>query len=63
MNPLKTFHVAWEIDVDATGPQAAAREAHRIMRDKNSTALYFKVQETQIVTHYVDLDTYGEDDE
>ena len=41
------YRVTWEIDLDATSPRAAAREALRIQRDPESIATVFSVRETK----------------
>jgi hypothetical protein len=38
------YRVTWEIDLDATAPRAAAREALRIQRDPESIATVFGVR-------------------
>lgn len=43
--PLKSYRVTWEIDIEATDPETAARRALAIQRDPNSTATAFKVYE------------------
>ena len=44
---MKSFRVAWEIDIHAKSPRAAAREALRIQRDPESIATVFGVRETK----------------
>ena len=44
---MKSYRVTWEIDLDATSPRAAAREALRIQRDPESIATVFSVRETK----------------
>lgn len=41
----KAYLVRWEIDIDATSPEAAAEKALEIMRDKESVATVFSVIE------------------
>lgn len=41
--PLKAYRVMWEIDIEATDPETAARRALAIQRDPNSIATVFKV--------------------
>jgi hypothetical protein len=41
------YRVTREIDLDATSPRAAAREALRIQRDPESIATVFSVRETK----------------
>ncbi len=40
---LKTYRVAWYIDIDAESPREAALEALEIQRDLDSAALVFMV--------------------
>jgi len=40
---MPEFRVIWEIDIDAETPRAAAEEALKIQRDRQSTATVFKV--------------------
>ena len=58
---MKNYIVKWEIDVTATCPREAAKEAMMIMQDKNSDALVFNVNRMNIRGEeansiYVDLD-------
>ncbi len=39
------YTVKWEIQVEATSPEAAARQALEIQRDVTSTATVFEVSE------------------
>lgn len=58
---MKTYKLAWEIQVEAENPLEAAKEGLAIMQDENSTATAFYVQaedEKEIVS--VDL---SEDDD
>jgi len=41
----KQYLVKWEIDITASSPQEAAKQALEIQRDKNSEALMFDVLE------------------
>lgn len=50
-----TFHVVWECDIWAETPEDAARKALEILRDPNSTALFFTVQDEQGEDHSIDL--------
>ena len=40
---MTAYKITWEIEVEATGPEDAAREAQRIQRDPSSTANVFGV--------------------
>ena len=51
---MKTYRVSWEIDIDASSPVEAAKEALKIQRRKSSTANVFIVDGEQI-----DLGEYG----
>ncbi len=42
---MQTYLVRWEIEIDATTPDAAALEALSIMRDPDSLATVFEVAE------------------
>lgn len=42
---MKTYLVAWEIDIEAESPMEAAKRALEIQRDPQSTANQFYVQE------------------
>jgi hypothetical protein len=53
---LGKYLVTWQIDVEATGPKDAARQA-RMAQDPGTEALYFEVTNTDTdVTHTVDLE-------
>jgi hypothetical protein len=49
------YTVKWEIQVEATSPEAAARQALEIQRDENSTATVFEVHQRLTV---IDLNNY-----
>ena len=51
---MPTYRVTWEIDIDAETPRAAAARAQEIMRDPESIATVFKVEDAHDV-HVVDL--------
>lgn len=54
---MKSYHVLWEIDVDAKTARGAAEEALRIMQDPCSTATVFSVtEEDSDLTEDVDLE-------
>ena len=60
---LKTFHVVWEIDIDANTPRRAARKALQIQRDAGSTATVFDVtQHDTDTTVRVDLEEDSDDE-
>ncbi len=40
---MKTFHVTWEMSIDAETPEDAARQALEIHRDPESVATVFAV--------------------
>jgi hypothetical protein len=40
----KSYHVTWEIDIDATSPKAAAKKALQYQRDPDSSATCFDVR-------------------
>lgn len=42
---MKTYHVQWEIEVDADSPKEAAKAALAIQRNPESTATIFDVLE------------------
>ncbi len=42
---MKTYHITWEIDIDAETPREAAEQALEIQRDANSLATVFSVKE------------------
>lgn len=56
---MATYHVMWEIDIEADDAGAAAQQALEIQRDPNSTATVFEVRLHTDVFH-VDL-SLGED--
>ena len=65
---MKQYVVKWEIDVTATCPREAAKEAMMIMQDKDSEALVFTVNSTdkhnkKSSDTYVDLDEEPSDEE
>lgn len=45
MPTLKTYAVSWIIELDATSPLEAAREARKVQLDPDSTAVVFNVAE------------------
>lgn len=51
---MPTYRVTWEIDIDADRPRAAAERAQEIMRDPESIATVFKVEDAHDV-HVIDL--------
>lgn len=51
---MPTYRVTWEIDIDAETPRAAAERAQEMMRDPDSIATVFKVEDAHDV-HVVDL--------
>ena len=52
----QTYHVLWEIDLDADSPQEAAELALSIMLDSESTATTFDVTDEAGETTRVDLE-------
>ena len=52
----QTYHVLWEIDLDADSPQEAAELALLIMLDSESTATTFDVTDEAGETTRVDLE-------
>ena len=60
---MSEYHIVWEIDVDATNPVNAAREAQRIQRDPTSIATVFQVETTATNRDRctIDLADYTED--
>ena len=53
---MQTRHrVVWEIDIYATTPQEAAKEAWETMQRSDSIATYFEVYDQDGVKHCVDL--------
>ena len=59
---MKTYHVSWEIEVDATSPRAAAEQVQGIQRDPASTANVFMVKEFDSEEEAVRIDLDVEDD-
>lgn len=57
---MKTYRVAWIIDIDADTPREAAQLALDIQRDSDSIATCFAVTEPfdgpEIKTHEIDLE-------
>ena len=51
------YRVRWEIDLDATSPEQAAREALEIQRDPGSTATFFEVQNHKGKSCQIDIET------
>ncbi|MBD9544300.1 hypothetical protein IB276_33175 [Ensifer sp. ENS04] len=45
---MTQYRVKWEIDVDADSPEAAAREAHRLVRKPDTTANVYQVGDQMI---------------
>jgi hypothetical protein len=59
---MKTYKIAWEIQVNANSPLEAAKDAVTIMRDADNIAQQFYVQDedtNEVVS--VDLDEPDED--
>ena len=52
----QTYHVLWEIDLDADSPREAAELALLIMLDSESTATTFDVTDEDGETTRVDLE-------
>jgi len=46
---MPTYRVTWEIDIDEDTPRAAAQRAQEIMRDPESIATVFKVEDAHDV--------------
>lgn len=44
-NPLKTYKVIWEIDIDASSTKKAAELAREIQLDPDSIATFFLVED------------------
>lgn len=44
---INRYFIGWEIELDASSPEEAAREALVIMRDPNSTATVFDITDTE----------------
>jgi len=42
---MKTYTVTWEIEVNASSPKVAAKQAFRIMQKPGTTATVFLVKE------------------
>lgn len=42
---MASYFVSWEIDVDASSPEEAARKAHEMVRRPDTTATVYKVIE------------------
>lgn len=57
--PNQTYHVLWEIDLDADSPREAAELALSIMLDSESTATTFDVTDEAGETTRVDLEDTG----
>jgi len=51
---LKTYHVTWEIELDATSHQEAAELALEVQRDSFSVATVFTVQDVDDLWGYVE---------
>lgn len=52
---MADFRVEWVIDIAAADPEAAAREAWRLMRNPGSIANVFEVHDDQGNSHKIDL--------
>ena len=52
---MTTYHVVWEIDVEANSPQEAAAEAHRLVRKPDTTATVYDVFDGEGEVTRVDL--------
>jgi len=59
---MPEYLVTWKIDIEASNPKEAAKQALEIMRDPESTATVFEVEDKKKKTlHIIDL-TYDEKD-
>ena len=60
----KNYHVIWEIDVDATSPLDAAKQALACMQERGTHAVVFDVIDESGASKRVDLleEGYGEGD-
>ncbi len=64
---MPSYHITWEIDIDADSPREAAEEAQRIQRDPTSLATVFTVHEEEadeavqvdLLTEMPDTRDYG----
>ena len=52
---MRTYHVTWEIDIDANNPTEAAVQALQTQKDWQSIAKVFKVTNSRGQTTEVDL--------
>lgn len=57
---MPVYTVEWRIEITADHPEAAAREALRIHRDRTSTANHFHVYDEIGECEEVDLQTIDE---
>ena len=57
---MTEYSVEWRIEINAADPEAAAREALRIMRARDSTANHFHVYDEIGECVEVDLQTIDE---
>ena len=55
---MQTYNVTWEIEIIATSPEEAAKEALKIQRDPTSIATVFEVWGENGENHKIDLENY-----
>lgn len=53
---MPTYHVSWEIEIDAENPRDAAKQALAIQRDPHSLATVFQVLEFDTEQDAVTID-------
>jgi hypothetical protein len=58
---MPSFHVVWEVDVEADTPLEAAREASSMMTDPESTAVVFSVTGPDAAADTVTIDFHDLD--
>lgn len=53
---IQEYRVVWEIDIPATSPEEAARQARTYQRDEKAIVGVFEVYDQEGKAHKVDLD-------
>ena len=52
---MATYHVKWEMEIEASDPVEAAIKALEIHRDPNSVATHFTVTSVEGMVHEIDV--------
>jgi hypothetical protein len=59
---MQTYHITWEIEVDAASPEAAAKQALNIQRGHGSIATVFTVVDEKGESKIIDLEKINQEE-